>query len=215
MKEKVWVEYHSSAVVAVAALWVGAGVIWHWGWSYFYGSFNAMPFVIFWYLLVLQLLGWRARINTGNLAVVDRQGKIVEIGCSIVRRSAFPFRTRYRIVRYPASMKFYSPFNPITKNPKMVPLAITVIVRPCDRSSPNLYRYINMTNEERERIAETYRGRVFDLVQNDFPQDLARVLNPYRPGTFVVLQSFLAQHLDSFLQEYGHEIGEVRVSVRN
>src|SRR3989338_4165940 len=109
--KKMWREYSGADLARVMLLWytfVVLGVVVSTHLPISIGN----RILVGLFLSVIPYTAWRFRVRVGNLAVVDKEsGQIMACGYESVRLMPFPFWTRYYVVRYPESMRFYSPLG--------------------------------------------------------------------------------------------------------
>lgn len=169
------------------------------------------------YVLPNVNLNRRATWDRGNtFAVVDKITKdIIAYGYDAVYLKPYPFSTRYEIRSYPAVLRFACPFQPITKNPKMVPLFISISTDFEGALERDPAAWIYISNADTQKFAEkTFRREAFELIQHKLPQDLGGKLNPYDPDSLQELKEFVASRLDSRLP-YGHRVRDVSISIQS
>lgn len=160
-----------------------------------------------------SLSAWEERANI-RLAVVDNktQGSIVAYNLVAAEIMPWPIPTRYSIVRYPARLSFWINFQPITRNPKVVPLTVQVTVSiPMDANPQFLADYI--LHQERQRLDEQiFKRYAFDLLQHKLPQEITDRLNPFDDASMAAFKEFVAKELNPYLVQ--HKVTDVTVALK-
>src|SRR3989344_2399756 len=131
-----------------------------------------------------------------RLAVVEKSsGNIVAHNLTVAKLRPWPF-SRYRVVEHPSKLLFRITLQPITKNPKVVPLTINVAVKlRDDTDSKELKEYI--LSPEKQKLVETeFKKQVFDLLQHRLPQEEASRLNPFDYASVSHFHDFISKELD-------------------
>lgn len=124
----------------------------------------------------------------------------------------WPLPTGYRVVEYPVQFIFVNNLQPITRNPKVVPLMVKVVVDiPGNANRQFLAVYI--LHQERQRLDEKiFKRYAFDLLQHKLPQEIADQLNPFDEASMAAFKEFVAKELNPHLVQ--HKVTDVLVTLK-
>lgn len=148
-----------------------------------------------------------------KLAVVEKNTtRIVAYNLKLATLRPWPLPTAHRVVEYPAQFVFFSNLQPITKNPKVVPLIVQVtVVIPKDANPLFLADYI--LNQQRQQMDEkTFKRYAFNLLQHKLPQEIADQLNPFDEASMAAFKEFVAKELNPYLVQ--HKVDDVTVALK-
>jgi len=149
-----------------------------------------------------------------GLAIVEKgTDRIVARSLEMAQLKPWPLPTRYRVVEYPTRFTFISNLQPITRNPKVVPLVVQVVVDlTAMRNLHGLEDYI--LHQQRQRLDERiFKRHTFDLLQHRLPQEVSEKINPFDESSVAEFQEFLAKELNQYLVM--HKVTEVKVSLQH
>lgn len=128
------------------------------------------------------------------LALVHKPtGRVIEAGLTNIRLKNWPFRTAYEAVSYPASFAFSCPLQPMTRNPKVVPLTASVTMELPPHSGRELWFDTYLRNPE--AAGKEFRRHAFEALQHGLPQELAERLNPYDESSQTEFRQFVQDTL--------------------
>lgn len=141
-------------------------------------------------------------VGSGALALLDRAtGQVLKAGLGEVRMKPWPFCRRYETRQYPTHLMFSCRLQPITVNPKVVPLAVSIWARIADHSELPDWFMEYLGNPAK---AETkFRRQAFEAFQHRLPQELAGSLNPFDDGlSEKVIREFVVREFASLSFEH-------------
>lgn len=128
------------------------------------------------------------------LVLVGPNGRVLKAGLNTIFLKPWPFRTRFTVKEYPTAFAFEAALNPITANPKVIPLSVEVTVELADHAEvPDWFLgYL----EDPNRAVNEFRRQAFEIFQHRLPQDLASRLNPFDGGASAeALKGFVVDRL--------------------
>lgn len=146
-----------------------------------------------------------------KVAVVDKNDNIIAYNLRFAFLKPWPL-SEYRIVSYPTEISFAIHIQPITKNPKVVPLEVYIAVRIRDGISGEQIREYILSQKGQEFAALEFKKQVFDFLQHRLPQDEAMRLNPFDPSSIERLHKLLSKELNHRLEF--HEVTDVWLYIR-
>lgn len=160
--------------------------------------FSYWSIIVFGFSSLVLLIPFALRTYRGlglyHLAVVsETTGEVIAAECKKVLFRPLPFPLKYRVIEYPTVMHFYCPVQPMTQNPKVVPLKawVAVALPPHNHTEPWLPKYLSNP----EKFDKEFRRHAFDLLQHGLPQDLAGRLNPYDEHANAEFSAFVTNGL--------------------
>jgi len=163
-------------------------------------------------LLVILYTGnfrsFRTDLNNALALIETKTGHIVRAQLREVRLKPWPFLTEYSVKQYPLSFGFNTRLNPITSNPKVIPLSLFLEVMIADHEVlPDWFvAFVAAPEVARQRFfAET-----FELLQHRLPREISDSLNPFDGSTIEGLKDYLSQELATVLP-FQHNIDDLKV----
>lgn len=175
---------------------------------YYAGILGGAFLCVVGFLVVLFYLFSHERIYQSgegkSLAMIDSRGVIDGSGFKKIYLKPWPFKSRLKVVEYPTEFAFRTSLHPITSNPKVIPLDVSVTVG-FEKSvmtprhlAPNFPDFL--FNPESYKT-EFYKN-VFEALQHNLPQELANRINPYDPRTVSELTDYVQRALIGKLPFY-------------
>lgn len=147
-------------------------------------------------------LGWLAysseyTVKAGAnsaLAVMEKgSGRVVRVGLQRVRFLQWPFHGHFEAREYPTVFGFSTEFHPITVNPKVVSLLVSVKVMLGEHADIPEWFCGFLTDQASAENA--FRLQAFEIFQHRLPQELANRLNPFDRSTVDEFGEFVDQQL--------------------
>ncbi|MBI2625694.1 hypothetical protein HYW68_01435 [Candidatus Parcubacteria bacterium] len=166
-----------------------------------------------WVLVRAAILPERTFYPLGNeaLALRDLTGSIIKVGLKKVQLKPWPFRMRWAVKSYPTAFTFAAALNPITTNPKVIPLAVAMKVELAAHG--DLPHWFLVYLEDPNAAANEFRRVAFEAFQHRLPQELAGRLNPFDGHSVEMLKGFVADELS--LLPFRHSVRELSLAMTN
>ncbi|OGD30469.1 hypothetical protein A2833_00725 [Candidatus Azambacteria bacterium RIFCSPHIGHO2_01_FULL_44_55] len=166
------------------------------------GSFSIMAVGLLVFLYYVKNSERIFRSDRGeSLAILDDNGKVDYSGLKEVYLRPWPLKSRLKVVRYPTEFIFHTPLHPITSNPKVIPIDVSVIVEFEKSGMTSLYTAPNFPDflSNPQSYKQQFYKNAFKAIQHDLPQELANCLNPYDFRTADELTNYVADRLQATL----------------
>ena len=140
-----------------------------------------------------------------------QNGELAKFGYTSVTLAPWPLPTKYEVVKYPNTTTFESAFQPITTNPKVIPLKITVI---CNMDeTPEVVKHYALNSEAWEKAVIQVQKEGFEFFQHRLSQEQTNALNPYDPEKMDRFHGMVTAELTPRLP-FGLKIGGIQLSLK-
>lgn len=137
-------------------------------------------------------------------------GELARFGYRGVQLAPWPLPTKYEVVKYPNTTTFKSGLQPITTNPKVIPLKIAVIYNMDE--TPEVVKHYAINSERWEKAVIQVQKEAFEFFQHRLSQEQANALNPYDPEKMDQLHRMVTAELTPRLP-FGLKIAGIQLSM--